>query len=149
MAFDKSINVGQCCRHAAGEWCVTRGDFQRVHPHDAVGHTAQALHLFGEHIGVAAIPSVRQHHHDCAAGQATHTPAVVERPHTFADAGATAPVSNLLRCTTQCFVGVAMRKLARNAREASAERKRFHPLAAHHCGMHEPQECTGVRLHRT
>ena len=80
VSLDECIHVGECGRHTAGQRRIAGGDLQRIHPHHTMCNPAQALHLFAEYVGVAAIPSIGQHHDDGSTRQPANPPTVVEHP---------------------------------------------------------------------
>src|SRR6266540_942300 len=80
MPLDEVVDVGQRCGHAPGQRGVARRDLQRVDPHDVEGHSLQAAHLLGEHVGVAAVPAIAEDDDDRAAGHSAYAPFVVEPP---------------------------------------------------------------------
>src|SRR3954453_14286674 len=85
VALHELVDVGERRRHATGEWRVARRHLQWVDPHHAVGDALQSLHLLAQHLGIAAVPPVRQDHDVGAARHAAHAPAVVERGESLAE----------------------------------------------------------------
>ena len=109
----------------------------------------QALHLLAEYRRVAPIPSVGEHHHDRAARHAALAPLVVERSETVTEAGAAPVVGDPLGRSRQRLIGVARRELAGEPGEPGAERERLDLLAAGDCGVHEADQGSCIRLHRS
>ena len=149
MALDEVVDVRQGGGHAAGQGRVAGRHLQRVDPHDLERHAVQAGHLLRQHRRVAAIPSVREHHHDGAPGHPAHAPLVVESPQAITEASATAPVVHAARRLSEGDVRISAGQLAGDPREAGAEGEGLHPLAADDGRMHEAQQGAGVGLHRS
>ena len=92
MALDEVVHVGKCRCHAPRQWRVSRGDLERIDPHESVADPLESSHLLGEKVGLTSIPSVAQDDDGGAPSHAPHSPEIVELAQAFAEPCAAAPI---------------------------------------------------------
>ena len=87
--------MGERGCHPAGQGLVARAPLEWVHPDDLVGNPAEAGHLGGEKVGVAAVEAVGAQHYNGSPHRHMLAVVVEETAQRLADARAAVPVEHL------------------------------------------------------
>ena len=141
------VDEWQCGLEALGQRRVIDSTDEWVQPDQPVTAALQPGYLFAQHVGISAVPSVRDQQHDRCLMEYTPRPPLMKLAERWADSRAPRPIRHNFRNGVDSLLESSEADLPRHARQPGREQKHFEPSMAMGEAVREVKQHARVTLH--